>query len=134
MSVSNSLQETVLSRERRANGINWAVQNGADVINNSWRSTTHHQIIDDAIDNAVRNGRSGRGSVVIFAAGNSGSSVNYPASLPNVIAVGAINRYGQRRWDSSFGNALVVMAPGEDIWSTNLGGSYATFSQTSVVL
>ena len=132
MSVSNSLAGTVLSRERRANGINWAWQHGADIINNSWGSATRHQILDDAINNAVQNGRNGRGSVVIFASGNGGnSSVSYPASLPNVIAVGAINRNGQRATFSQFGSALDIVAPGEGIWTTAYSG-YMVDSGTSL--
>lgn len=57
MAISNSLQGTINSRQKRADGINWAVNNGADIISNSWGSTTKHQIIDDAISNALNNGR-----------------------------------------------------------------------------
>jgi subtilisin family serine protease len=143
MSVSNSLAGTPLSRERRANGINWAVQNGADVINNSWGSATRHQILDDAINNAVRNGRNGRGTVVVFSSGNDNSgTVSYPASLPNVIAVGAISPSGQRKsptscdgetwWGSNFGTMLDVVAPGVLIPTTAMGGGYMqNFNGTS---
>ena len=131
MSISNSLRGTRRSRQRRADGINWAWQNGADVINNSWSSGIRHRIIDDAISNAVRNGRNGRGSVIVFSSGNDHrASVSYPACLSNVIAVGSINRNGQRASSSNFGTALDVVAPGVNIRTTTLDG-YADVSGTS---
>ncbi|MDR2936330.1 MAG: S8 family serine peptidase [Rikenellaceae bacterium] len=133
MSVSNSMASTTLSREKRANGINWAWQHGADVINNSWSSTTYHQVIDDAIDDAVRYGRGNKGCVVVFASGNDNlATVSYPASLPNVIAVGAISFNGMRKspstpdgenWGSNYGTALDVVAPGVFIPTTDIRGN-----------
>jgi subtilisin family serine protease len=133
MSISNSLAATTLSRERRANGMNWAWQNGAHVISNSWGSSVHHQVIDDAISNAVTQGRGGKGCVVVFASGNNNAStVGYPASLSNVIAVGAISPCGQRKspsscdgegWGSNYGSALDVVAPGVLVATTDRQGN-----------
>ncbi|MDR0712407.1 MAG: S8 family serine peptidase [Prevotellaceae bacterium] len=134
MSVSNSLVGSVLSRMKRADGINWAWQNGADVISNSWSSGVSFQVINDAIDNAVTQGRSGKGCVVVFSSGNdNASSVSYPASLSNVIAVGAISPCGQRKspsscdgetwWGSNYGTNLDVVAPGVKIYTTDIQGS-----------
>ena len=137
MSISNSLDGTAVSREARADGINWAVANGADIINNSWGSTTFHQVINDAITNAVNNGRQRNGislgCIVIFASGNNYSStVSYPANLLNVIAVGAINRNGNRADFSQYGDHLNVVAPGVDIRTTTLNNGYTTTSGTSL--
>jgi subtilisin family serine protease len=52
-----------------ADGINWAWQNDADVISCSWHFSPS-SLIDNAINNAITNGRSGLGCVVLFAAGN----------------------------------------------------------------
>jgi len=144
MSVSNSGDATTASMINRAIGISWAVANGADVINCSWGwqitgsspYITYTQL-NDAISDAVANGRNGKGCVVVFAAGNENSStVHYPASLSNVIAVGAINRNGQR-WvagsgtGSNYGTDLDVVAPGVDIVTTTTGSGYTNSTPVS---
>lgn len=65
MSVSNSLASTPNSRQRRADGINWAWHNGTDVISNSWGSSVQYEIIDEAIDSALTYGRDRLGCVVV---------------------------------------------------------------------
>lgn len=124
MAISNSLAGIPLSRMARSDGINWAWQNGADVISNSWGSSVQYQIINDAIDNAVTQGRNGKGCVVVFASGNdNASAVSYPAYLLNVIAVGASTRNGLRASFSNYGEHLDVVAPGVDIYTTDIQGS-----------
>ena len=126
-----------------ANAINWAVQNGADVINCSWSGGGAYTPLTNAINNAVINGRGRKGCVVVYSSGNNGvPTVNYPAILSNVIAVGAVDVDGYRRSDSNYGTALDVVAPGEMIHTTDrqdrqgttigLPGKYdPTFSRTS---
>lgn len=81
MSISNSLASSPDSRQKRADGINFAWRNGASVISNSWSSSVAYSIINDAISNALTSGRSGKGCVVVFATGNDYSStVGYPAN------------------------------------------------------
>jgi len=137
MSISNSLDGTVASNEAKANGIDWAWRNGADIISNSW-GCNYTQNIADAIDNAVTFGRHGLGCVVVASSGNYNSTnIIFPATLPDVITVGAINRKGKRWYDSftqqgsNYGDNLDVMAPGEDIWSTVLNNSYDSNTGTS---
>ena len=102
-----------------ANAINWSVQNGADVISNSWgynSCTFNVPALTNAIRNARNNGRGGRGTVVVFASGNSyGTCVSYPANLPEVIAVGAFNNRGIKSEYSNGGPALDIVAPSNDI-------------------
>lgn len=126
MSVSNSLAATPDSRQKRADGINWAWRNNASVISNSWGSSVQYTIIDDAIYSALTNGRSGKGCVIVFASGNDySSSVAYPAnSHSDIIAVGSINRNGNRSSFSNYGTALDIVAPGEDLTSTTTGSGY----------
>lgn len=113
-------------------GINWAWQNGADVINNSWNSHLQFDPIDDAIENALNNGRNGLGTVVVFAVGNDDSTVNYPANTNNdILAVGALNRNGTRSIFSNFGTKLDVVAPGEEITSTTLFNAITESQGTS---
>ena len=134
MSISNSLAGSVLSREARADGIDKARINGADVISNSWSwtPTAPLQIVSDAISNAVSLGRGGKGCIVVFSSGNNtASSVNFPGNLSNVIAVGNITRIGSRDNTSNYGDALNVTAPGTNSYSTDWQGGYANFGGTS---
>ncbi|MDR0619697.1 MAG: S8 family serine peptidase, partial [Bacteroidales bacterium] len=117
-----------------ANSIQWARQNGADVISNSWGGSSPYSPLTNAINDAVTLGRNGKGCIVVFASGNgSASSVSYPASLSNVIAVGAITRTSQRASFSNYGTNLNVVAPGDDIYTTDRQGTagYNTSSGTA---
>jgi len=152
MSISRYLggsQYQPLIRQDLAAGINWAWDDGgADVINNSWgHNALQGSYIVDAINNAVTQGRlrvdgTRLGTVVIFASGNDNSNVIFPASLPNVITVGAISLCGERKspsscdgeswWGSNFGTMLDVVAPGVLIYTTTNQEDYtAWFSGTS---
>jgi subtilisin family serine protease len=102
--------------------INEAVIRGADIISHSWNGP-FHQPTANAINNAVANGREGLGVIFVNSSGNNNSAVTFPANLDNVIAVGAINRNGQRANFSNFGVALDVMAPGVDVHTTDRQGS-----------
>jgi serine protease AprX len=71
-------------------GIDWAVQNGAQVISMSLGSSSHSQAMDDAIKSAVS-----RGVTVVVAAGNSGPNartIACPGDSPDAITVGASDR------------------------------------------
>lgn len=133
MSISNSLAPTPDSRQKRADGINFAWSNGASVLSNSWSSSVMYSIIDDAISLALSSGRGGLGSVVVFSAGNeNNSTVSYPArSNPEILAVGAMSYCGERKnpsscdgeiWGSNYGSALDIVAPGVRISTTDLTG------------
>src|SRR5207249_1017693 len=66
--------------------IEYAAENGADVLNNSWGGFGISQVLVDAVNTAT-----GLGAVVVAAAGNSSSDVDdfEPAGIPGVIAVSA---------------------------------------------
>ncbi|MDR2836664.1 MAG: S8 family peptidase [Bacteroidales bacterium] len=134
MSVSNSLMGNENSRIKRADGINWALQNGTDVISNSWNSSVYYELIDDAIDNAFIYGRDGKGCIIVFASANYGSEIVgwYPANCnSNIITVGAIRSIGRRPGFSNYGEKLDIVAPGEFIISTVQGDSLDIMSGTS---
>lgn len=102
-----------------AAGLYSAIDDGARLINMSFGSDNRSEIIDAAIQEAH-----GRGIIMIAAAGNSGpfaDSVQYPASHPDVVAVGALTRKGEMASWSSRG----------DIQAWELGES-ATMAGTSV--
>ncbi len=104
-----------------ADGFTWAKNQGADVMSNSWgytSCTANFANINNAMADANSNGRSGLGSVVVFASGNGYKScVDYPGNNPNVIAVGAFANTGVRSAYSNYGSALDIVAP-----SNNVGG------------
>ncbi|MDC9721850.1 MAG: S8 family serine peptidase, partial [Urechidicola sp.] len=99
-----------------ADGIRWAVDNGADVISNSCGyplapCNFTNIDIENAIQYAVTSGRNGNGCVVVFAAGNQGGCVEYPASNGNVISVGAVDNRGNLYGYSARGPELDLVAP-----------------------
>ncbi len=133
MSISNSLAGSPNSRIKRADGLNWAWQNGADVITNSWGSAVKYQVIDDAIENAIHFGRNGKGCIVVFASGNNNGAVSYPAnSNPKIFCVGSIDNKGRKSSFSNFGSVLDITAPGTYINSTVLHANYGFKSGTSM--
>ena len=124
ISVSNcNSHGTVMQDYHRARGINWAWYYGrADVINASWGLPQGPRTME-AIDSAAVRGRNGLGTVFVISSGNNGvPAVTFPAGLPNVITVGAINRYGRRAAWSNHGVRLNVVAPGVGIFTTRYGG------------
>jgi subtilisin family serine protease len=78
-----------------------------------------------------RGGRSG--SLLVAAAGNDGDSrLEYPAALPDVISVGAIDDQGQPAPFSNANGDLELAAPGVDVLSDRAGGGYVRMSGTSM--
>jgi subtilisin len=115
-----------------AQGIEWSIANGMNVINMSLGGSSGSSALQQACDNAYA-----RGIVVIAAAGNSGSrgkqnTMGYPARYSSVIAVGAVDSNNNRASFSSVGNELEVMAPGVSVLSTTPGNNYASFNGTSM--
>lgn len=93
-----------------ADGIRWAADHGAQVINLSLGGSRPAQVLEKAIQHA----RS-KGTVVIAAAGNSGGSVGYPAAHDGVIAVSASDRNDKLASFSSRGAQVDIAAPGVDV-------------------
>ncbi|MFF5446690.1 type VII secretion-associated serine protease mycosin [Streptomyces sp. NPDC012888] len=100
-----------------AEGIRWATDHGAHVINLSLgddSESAHHEAAEDeAIQYALA-----KGVVVVASAGNGGhrgNPVSYPAAYPGVIAVTAVDRRGRRPYFSTRNWYATVSAPGLDI-------------------
>lgn len=97
-----------------ANGVIWATDNGAKVINLSLGSSRQSRIITDAVKYAIS-----KDVLVVAASGNGGSSAkSYPAATQGVMAVGATDSKDKRARFSQYGPHLSVTAPGVDILST----------------
>ncbi len=89
-------------------GIIYAADNGADVINMSLSGPDPSEALEEAVDYAFS-----KGVVVCASSGNEDrDSVGYPAASPNSIAVGATTRSKKRASYSNYGSALDVVAPG----------------------
>ena len=109
-------------------GIQYAVANGARIINASWGSNDKSRALQDAIDEARQ-----AGVVFVAAAGNDNSdTLFYPAAYDHVIAVAATDSQDRRARFSNFGSFVDVAAPGENIYSTLPNNSYGFYSGTSM--
>jgi subtilisin len=116
-----------------AKGIHYAVDNGAKVINMSLGGGSSNQVMQEALQYA-----SSKGTIVVMAAGNSGSaSPIYPAryAKDTGIAVGAVDKNGdQASFSNRSGNDQLtyVTAPGVSIYSTVPNNGYENYSGTSM--
>ncbi|WP_153797660.1 S8 family serine peptidase [Foetidibacter luteolus] len=115
-----------------AAGLDYAWQNDAAVISNSWTLGMLSGAVNGAIDRAAKQGRGGKGTVLLFATGNNNSGIDYPSSNPQVIAVGGVNMCEQRKsfyscdgqynWGANYGAGLDVVAPCVLIPTTDISG------------
>ncbi|MFT4627938.1 MAG: subtilisin family serine protease [Myxococcota bacterium] len=94
-----------------ADGIVWAVDNGADIINLSLGFGWDARVLRDAVEYA-----GAEGVLLVAASGNEGytGTILYPARYDEVIAVGATGRGMSRADYSNEGRQLELMAPGGD--------------------
>ena len=112
-------------------GIVWAADNGAHVINMSFGTPDTLQI--RTLQN-VANYAYNKGCVLVAAAGNDRKDEkNYPAALNHVIAVGSCNSDNSKASTSNFGDWIDVLSPGGnsgvstfDVLSTYYGNSNAS--------
>lgn len=123
-----------------------------DVVNNSWGFTygfsdnflqPYMDRMEQAMYDAARFGRGGLGTNIVFAAGNAAEyndNVNYHnmQNSPYAIAVGAIDKTGRIASFSTRGAAVLISAPGVEIYTTDntgnagyVGGNYVGISGTS---
>jgi thermitase len=110
-----------------AEGIIWAVDNGALVINLSLELKEPTPELEAAVDYAWS-----RGAIVIAAAGNEGTQTPvYPALYENVIAVAATSQNDTLAPLSNYGQWVNIAAPGNEIYSTLPGDKYGFKTGTS---
>jgi len=107
-------------------GIIYAAENGADIINCSWGGTTYSQANQEAINYAYS-----LGSIIVAAAGNSNNTVPvYPSAYQNVLAVAALQNDGVKSSVSCYGAFVDVGAPTGSI-GTLSGSGYTTVSNAT---
>ncbi len=115
--------------------INYAITNGADVINMSLGASEYDAALDVTCKTAWNNGL-----ILVAAMGNSYAQQNtifYPAGFTSVIGVGSVDENNELSGFSCYGNGAQttdVVAPGENILSTASSpndNTYAPYSGTS---
>jgi subtilisin family serine protease len=127
-----------------ANGIYFATDNGAQIINMSLGGTSYSQTLADAVNYAYANG-----VALVASSGNEfedGNPTEYPAALPNVLAVGAVGNLDEHASYSNTGAYLDIVAPGgnatssgdpdpnhwiQSTYLTTTGYEYASMTGTS---
>lgn len=110
-------------------GLDWCIKNKVRVVNMSFSASESNEALYRAIK-----ATDAAGIIMIAAAGNDGkgNSVNYPAKYAETVAVSAINKSDSIANFSSYGPEVNITAPGENIRSTYLRGSYKALSGTSM--
>ncbi len=109
-------------------GIIYAADNGADVINLSWGGAPFSMANKDIVDYAIE-----QGALIVASSGNSNSTEEfYPADYFGVLSIGASNQTDNRWSASNYGTWLDVVAPGSMIYSTWQDDDYTTANGTSM--
>lgn len=110
-------------------GIVYAADHGASVINCSWGGQGGGSVGQDVINYAVS-----KNALVVAAAGNDASdSYDYfPTSYKGVLSVGATQSSDRRSSFSNYGYSVDVSAPGSGIYSTVYNDSYGSADGTSM--
>ncbi|MFK4761984.1 S8 family serine peptidase [Microbacterium sp. ZW T5_45] len=118
--------------EQVANGMKWAVDHGADVINLSF--TTNTLEWDPSWDEAFLYAFD-HDVVVVVAAGNRGSGtsiIGAPATIPGVLTVGGVDQTGNASLEASTqGITIGVSAPSEGLLGTSADGTVMQWDGTS---
>lgn len=110
-----------------AAAILYAVSMGAKVINMSWGDYTFSYVLRDVIRYAYS-----RNVVLVASSGNSGrNELHYPSGYSEVISVGNSTSEDFVAGNSTWGSTLDLVAPGSNIWSTNMNGKYMESGGTS---
>ncbi|CAM2830077.1 S8 family peptidase [Paenibacillus sediminis] len=111
-----------------AQGIIWATDHGAKVINMSLGNYADAKFLHDAVKYAYD-----RDVVLVAATGNDSTErPGYPAAYPEVFAVSATDSNMKLASYSNYGDYIDVTAPGTSIASTYPNNQYAALSGTSM--
>lgn len=111
------------------NAIDWCLTKGIDIVNMSFGTDKYSKALEEAVKVAYR-----RGLIIVAAAGNDGGpdTVDYPSVFKETLSVAAIDNRGRLASYSSYGPEVDLLAPGSNIISTYLWGSYVRLSGSSM--
>ncbi len=112
--------------ERIVEAIDWAIEQDVDIINMSFGISKNVAELEAAIEKAAE------ADILLIAAAGDGEEVAYPAAYDEVIAVGSVTAAGIPAENSADGEALELMAPGENILSSGIFGGVMGVSGTSM--
>ncbi|REJ81306.1 MAG: T9SS C-terminal target domain-containing protein [Bacteroidetes bacterium] len=128
--VKSSLDASTSSIDDGYDGVIYAADHGAHIINCSWgRGGTPSQFEQDIIDHVTND----LDVLVIAAAGNDGQEIeHYPSSYKNVISVASTSSSDSKSSFSNYGFGIDVCAPGGNIYSTTFNNTYGNSSGTSM--
>jgi len=119
----------VVDTARIALAVRFAVDERADVVNNSWGGPVASSLIQGAFEYGAKEGRGGKGIISLASAGNEFTGLHYPAAYSDsVISVGAVSDQDLRISYSNAGVNLDVVAPSQDV-QTNSTIDYIDFSE-----
>lgn len=97
-----------------ADGLIWAADHGADVVNMSLGTYTEEKTLGEAVKYAL-----GKNVVLIATMGNDNMEKRrYPAGFPGMIAIGSTDENDKKSSFSNYGDWITVSAPGSNILST----------------
>lgn len=111
-----------------SSAIIYATDNDVQVINMSFGDVVQSPLLHDAIKYAHS-----KNITMVASSGNDGSNKpHYPSDFTEVISTGSVGSFDSRSFFSSYSPSLDLVAPGEQIPTTQLGGGYTdSFSGTS---
>lgn len=109
-----------------AQGLTWAADQGARVANISYGGVAGSSAVQSAAD-YMRS----KGGLVVVSAGNNGIDEGITPTA-SMIPVSATDETDNRTSWSSYGSFVAVAAPGQNIWTTQRGGSYGAWWGTSL--
>lgn len=116
--------------ENAYEGVDWAMNNGAQIISMSWGSEGFEQTGQDMMTLAHNSG-----IILVAAAGNENTSSQlYPAAYSNVMAVAATDQSDRKSSFSNYGTWVDISAPGVNMLSTVAGANnnYEYYNGTSM--
>ena len=115
-------------------GVVYAVDKGAKIINCSWGGPDSGPYGQNIINYAIKND-----CLVVAAAGNGNPNtgigyprVDYPAAYPGVLAVASVSSSDEKSRFSNYGSQVSISAPGNNILSTIYNNGYGNDSGTSM--
>lgn len=108
--------------------LDYAVQNGARVVNMSWGTESNSAFLRDAIRSARD-----KGLVLVASAGNEPTQRPvYPAAYDEVIAISAMNADGTLWNKSNYGGFIAAAAPGTGVFPVGHNGPPGGYAGTSI--